>query len=63
MKRVMQDAIAFAGADWENLPYASREKLLSGNRLNPEMSRLRWGRLPPTVKQALAKPLIKEIRN
>ena len=63
MKRVMQDAIAFAGADWENLGYKSREKLLEGNRLNPEMSRLPWGRLPLTVKQSLAKPLIKEIRN
>lgn len=60
---VFQEAIAFAGADWENLKPESRAKLLNGYKIPYPYPHVRWGQLPPTVKRELALSLLKKKRN
>lgn len=56
--QAFQEARDFAGGDWENLKPESRSRLLQRSNLSKYYSTVRWGQLPPTVKEALALTLM-----
>jgi putative SOS response-associated peptidase YedK len=62
MNHVYQDARDFAGADWENMKPESRGILLKVYRIDPVYKRLRWGLLPPTIKEAITKTVMKKVK-
>lgn len=55
-----EEARDFAGADWENIRPESRIRLLERSNLSKYYAQVRWGQLPPTVKQDLALTLFEK---
>lgn len=58
MKR-LEDAREFAGADWQKMKLSSRAELLRRNGAKDLFASHSWWQLPPSVKTALIKPLLK----
>lgn len=56
----LEDARAFAGADWQKLSLKSRRELLKRNHQFEGFDTHTWWQLPPSVKQALINPLLKK---
>lgn len=59
MKRY-EDARDFAGADWQSLSLKSRGELLRRNGKRDLFTHYSWRQLPPSVKNALIAPLMRE---
>jgi hypothetical protein len=57
--RRLEDAREFAGADWQHLSLKSRRELLKRNGKSEVFFDYSWWQLPPSVKAALIKPLMK----
>ena len=59
MKR-LEDAVYFAGSDWQKLSLRSKAELLRRSGVTDIFATHSWWQLPPSVKNALIKPLMKE---
>lgn len=55
-----EDAVQFAGADWCKLSFKSKGELLRRNGQRELFASYSWWQLPPSVKDALIKPLMKK---